>query len=103
MSTIDILGILIVIMVGSVLGFFLAQLLTIRLSRARVRRMPHAAQAYPGPKREPKKMEIELAVSGLDMSQNSMRMERAAEAADGVPITVNNYYSREQSNDETAS
>ena len=81
------------------------QMLTQACLLARARRRRKRRQTMPLPKPEPQTIEFNVALSGVDGVEAGLgRIEtmigRISEVADGVPITINNYYDQKEGDND---
>jgi len=103
---IDYAILIITIVLAIVLGEMLAQVCLIELTKHRRKQLRKQSASVPRPKSEPQSIEFNMVLSGVDDVEAGLLrienvIERIAEAADGVPITVNNCYGKDAGERET--
>lgn len=89
----------IVIVFAIVAGQILAQ--SWLLAQAKRRREHAKREPMPRPKPEPQSIEFNITLSGVDNVEAGLArirtvIEQIADVAEGVPITVNNYYGKDE-------
>jgi hypothetical protein len=95
---------IIAVVLAVVLGEMLAQIGLLELAKHRRKRL-RKQPTPPKPKSEPQTIEFNMALSGVDdvevgLARVEAAMVRIADAAGGVPITVNNYYGKSEEVEE---
>ena len=88
---------IITIVLAIVLGEILAQICLLELAKRRRKQLRKQSASMPRPKPEPQKIEFNMVLSGVDdveagLARVKAALSQIAKAAEGVPITVNNYY-----------
>ena len=92
---------IITIVLAIVLGEILAQICLLELAKRRRKQLRKQSASMPRPKSEPQSIEFNMVLSGVDdveigLDRIRAVIEQIAEAANGVPITVNNYYGKNE-------
>lgn len=86
-------------------GAFAGQWAFWKLTNSRRKQLRKQSASMPRPKPEPQSIEFNMVLSGVDdveagLERVEAALSRIAEAADGVPVTVNNYYNMQESEEE---